>query len=233
MANEVRFVQCTQLEFDESTTKDSNALYFTSDTHNIYKGGDLYTPASGLVPLDSSKLENYADKDNYNFITLSSLARYCVGENLIYNEYEDEQGEYHEGVNTVTLVVKEELDINQPGVKYYYKSITDKPSDINITPKLYRGTLIFVTYDIDDSWKIICNSAAMSGYGFKGFFYFYGIPEDPENLLTTPIEWRDEDSFQNRDHYVIGKGLRTSKFNTTYNKYELEAEGLQWGEIPN
>ena len=46
----VTFNVCTQAKFNSITAKDPDALYFTSDTHKIYKGSDLYTGNIKMVP---------------------------------------------------------------------------------------------------------------------------------------------------------------------------------------
>ncbi len=42
----VEFYRCSQAEYD-SATKSANTLYFTTDTHRIYKGEDLYSGTGG------------------------------------------------------------------------------------------------------------------------------------------------------------------------------------------
>lgn len=39
---EVKFYSCTQTTYDGITSKNADALYFTTDTHKIYKGTQLY-----------------------------------------------------------------------------------------------------------------------------------------------------------------------------------------------
>ena len=42
MAYHVQFINLTQSEFDDISSKSFANVYFTSDTHRIYKGSDLY-----------------------------------------------------------------------------------------------------------------------------------------------------------------------------------------------
>ena len=44
--DKVEFYRCSQSEYD-SATKSANTLYFTTDTHRIYKGEDLYSGSGG------------------------------------------------------------------------------------------------------------------------------------------------------------------------------------------
>ena len=43
----VKFLSGTQAEYDSLEVKDENTLYFTIDTHRIYRGSLLF--ASGLI----------------------------------------------------------------------------------------------------------------------------------------------------------------------------------------
>ncbi len=42
MAQRIQFIYLTQSEYDGLSQKNAERLYFTSDTHRIYKGSDLY-----------------------------------------------------------------------------------------------------------------------------------------------------------------------------------------------
>lgn len=42
MAQQIQFIQLTQSQYDGLADLTSNKLYFTTDTHRIYKGADLY-----------------------------------------------------------------------------------------------------------------------------------------------------------------------------------------------
>lgn len=46
MAQQVQFVYLTQSEFDGISSKSNGKIYFTSDTHRIYRGNDLYATTS-------------------------------------------------------------------------------------------------------------------------------------------------------------------------------------------
>lgn len=46
MAMQVQFIYLTQSEYDNLSTKDESRLYFTSDTHRIYKGTGLYATST-------------------------------------------------------------------------------------------------------------------------------------------------------------------------------------------
>ena len=54
MANQVQFIQLSQAEYDNISSKNDGSLYFTTDTHRIYKGGDLYASTT----FDSLKFED-------------------------------------------------------------------------------------------------------------------------------------------------------------------------------
>lgn len=43
MPNRVLMIRLTQAQFDALASKDSNALYFTADSHRIYKGAECYS----------------------------------------------------------------------------------------------------------------------------------------------------------------------------------------------
>ena len=70
MAQQLQFVYLSQSEYDNLGTKVVGRLYFTSDTHRIYKGGDLYAQASfdELLGLTSSSIE----KDTATFDTVTA-----------------------------------------------------------------------------------------------------------------------------------------------------------------
>ena len=42
MAQQIQFIYLSQSEYDNLASKNVGKLYFTSDTHRIYKGSDLY-----------------------------------------------------------------------------------------------------------------------------------------------------------------------------------------------
>ena len=42
MAQKIQFIQLAQSEYDGLSSKSPGNIYFTSDTHRIYKGSDLY-----------------------------------------------------------------------------------------------------------------------------------------------------------------------------------------------
>ena len=54
MANQIQFIQLSQAEYDNISSKNDGSLYFTTDTHRIYKGGDLYASTT----FDSLKFED-------------------------------------------------------------------------------------------------------------------------------------------------------------------------------
>ena len=54
MANQVQFIQLSQEEYDNLSSKKNGSIYFTTDTHRIYKGGDLYASTT----FDSLKFED-------------------------------------------------------------------------------------------------------------------------------------------------------------------------------
>lgn len=43
MENTVKFISTTQAKYDALVSKDAGSLYFTSDTHRIYKGSELFS----------------------------------------------------------------------------------------------------------------------------------------------------------------------------------------------
>ena len=54
MANQVQFIQLSQEEYDNISSKKNGSIYFTTDTHRIYKGGDLYASTT----FDTLKFED-------------------------------------------------------------------------------------------------------------------------------------------------------------------------------
>lgn len=42
MAQQIQFIYLTQSDYDALESKNTGRIYFTSDTHRIYKGPDLY-----------------------------------------------------------------------------------------------------------------------------------------------------------------------------------------------
>ena len=54
MANQVQFIQLSQAEYDNISSKKNGSIYFTTDTHRIYKGGDLYASTT----FDTLKFED-------------------------------------------------------------------------------------------------------------------------------------------------------------------------------
>lgn len=54
MENQIKFIQLSQSEYDSISPKSTGSLYFTTDTHRIYKGGDLYASTT----FDSLKFED-------------------------------------------------------------------------------------------------------------------------------------------------------------------------------
>lgn len=60
MAQQIQFVQLAQSEYDGLSSKSPGNIYFTSDTHRIYKGSDLYAATT-------------FDQLNFNEIDASSL----------------------------------------------------------------------------------------------------------------------------------------------------------------
>ena len=42
MAQQIQFIYLTQSDYDNLNPKNEGRIYFTSDTHRIYKGSDLY-----------------------------------------------------------------------------------------------------------------------------------------------------------------------------------------------
>ena len=58
MENLVKFRSTTQAKYDALVTKDSKSLYFTTDTHRIYKGGELFSisDVSNLATKDDATL---------------------------------------------------------------------------------------------------------------------------------------------------------------------------------
>lgn len=53
MENQIKFIQLSQSEYDSISPKSTGSLYFTTDTHRIYKGEDLYASTT----FDSLKFE--------------------------------------------------------------------------------------------------------------------------------------------------------------------------------
>lgn len=56
MAQQIQFVQLAQSEYDGLSSKSPGNIYFTSDTHRIYKGSDLYA-ATTFDQLTFSSIE--------------------------------------------------------------------------------------------------------------------------------------------------------------------------------
>ena len=54
MANQIQFIQLSQEEYDNISSKKNGSIYFTTDTHRIYKGGDLYASTT----FDTLKFED-------------------------------------------------------------------------------------------------------------------------------------------------------------------------------
>lgn len=42
MAQQIQFIYLSQSDYDNTNPKNEGRIYFTSDTHRIYKGSDLY-----------------------------------------------------------------------------------------------------------------------------------------------------------------------------------------------
>lgn len=55
MNNNVRFIKCSQADYDKQTSIDNDALYFTEDTNRLYQGKKIF---QGYKPLDLSKYTN-------------------------------------------------------------------------------------------------------------------------------------------------------------------------------
>ena len=49
MTNQVSMIRLSQSQYDALEAKDADALYFTSDTHRIYRGTDCYSLVSTPV----------------------------------------------------------------------------------------------------------------------------------------------------------------------------------------
>ena len=60
MAQQIQFIYLTQSEYDALNPKNAGRIYFTSDTHRIYKGSDLYAATT-------------FDQLNFSSITASSI----------------------------------------------------------------------------------------------------------------------------------------------------------------
>lgn len=56
MAQQIQFIYLTQSEYDALNPKNAGRIYFTSDTHRIYKGSDLYA-ATTFDQLNFSAIE--------------------------------------------------------------------------------------------------------------------------------------------------------------------------------
>ena len=54
MENQIKFIQLLQSEYDNISPKNTGSLYFTTDTHRIYKGEDLYASTT----FDSLKFDD-------------------------------------------------------------------------------------------------------------------------------------------------------------------------------
>ena len=57
--NLVKFVFGTKTQFDALATKDTNTLYFITDTHQIYRGNVLYDGGASAAAADLATLEGY------------------------------------------------------------------------------------------------------------------------------------------------------------------------------
>ena len=64
MTNQVQFIQLSQEEYDNISSKKNGSIYFTTDTHRIYKGGDLYASITfdtlevGSIDAQNIKINN-------------------------------------------------------------------------------------------------------------------------------------------------------------------------------
>ena len=105
--DKVEFYQGSQAEYD-ATTKSANKLYFTSDTHRIYKGEDLYSGTGGGGAAVQS---DYTMNDPADPSYIKNREFYTSEETTKYN------GRY-------VVVTQDILDSSMEGIAF---SISDKP----------------------------------------------------------------------------------------------------------
>lgn len=105
--DKVEFYQGSQAEYD-ATTKSANKLYFTSDTHRIYKGEDLYSGTGGGGATVQS---DYTMNDSTDPSYIKNREFYTEEETTKY------EGRY-------IVVTQDILDSSMEGISF---SISDKP----------------------------------------------------------------------------------------------------------
>lgn len=184
--DKVEFYRCSQSEYD-SATKSANTLYFTTDTHRIYKGEDLYsgTGGSGSAvqsdytmnnPEDPSYIKNrefYTDTRTIDgkIITLTQdMIDGAVADGMIIN--------FSDGL--LGLIEGQDYTIEIPSINY---KVTLTAANLSSAGINYIGV-----FDVDGQGPRIliadgCNFSASGTATDANGYILVNMGEDPEQSV--------------------------------------------------
>lgn len=175
MNNNVRFIKCTQAEYDKQTSVDNNALYFIEDTNRLYQGKKIF---QGYKPLDLSK---YTEENPFNAIKegLTDGSYIVIKSGYIDMGSNAEFGNVEVLENSVLTVNDSNVIFTTAGMAEYYVTYSS-------TGK-FQNFIITETGSVDNNNNYISTLMSLTDTGQPDNAYPLLTYAEPGLLLRSPV----------------------------------------------